>query len=184
MELGFLECGIAQADHLTEDADRLSEWLKQGYHGSMGYMEHHFQKRTDPRKLLEGARSVTVVLQNYQTTESQTDPSAPRISRYAYGKDYHRIMRKKLRSLYAFMEENLGAGIGRVFVDSAPVLERAWGRLAGLGWIGKHSLLLNRRHGSWFFIGVVISDLDLEPDLGLTGAYTFSVVNPVLSIPR
>jgi epoxyqueuosine reductase len=164
VELGFLQCGIAAAGHLAEDAGRLREWLQKGYHGSMGYMENHFEKRSDPRKLVEGARSVTVVLQNYHTTESQADPSAPRISRYAYGKDYHRIMRKKLKSLYAFMEENLGAVSGRVFVDSAPVLERTWGRLAGLGWIGKHSLLLNRRHGSWFFIGVIISDLELPPD--------------------
>jgi epoxyqueuosine reductase len=164
LELGFLQAGMARADHLAEDAARLRDWLERGYHGSMGYMENHFDKRTDPRELVEGARSVVVVLQNYFTGESQLDKTAPRISKYAYGKDYHSLMRKKLRSLFAFMAEKLGAQTGRVFVDSAPVLERAWGRLAGLGWIGKHSLLLNRRFGSWFFIGIIISDLELEPD--------------------
>ena len=164
LELGFLQAGIARTDHLQEDAARLRNWLDKGYHGSMAYMENHFEKRVDPRQLVEGARSVVVVLQNYYTRKKQLDDQAPRISSYAYGKDYHRIMRKKLQSLYAFMEAEIGAHSGRVFVDSAPVLERAWGRLAGLGWIGKHSLLLNRKHGSWFFMGVIITDLDLEPD--------------------
>ena len=164
LELGFLQAGMARADHLAEDAARLREWLDRGYQGSMGYMENHFEKRVDPRKLVEGARSIVVVLQNYFTAESQLDKAAPRISKYALGKDYHRVMRKKLRNLYAFMAEHLGAQTGRIFVDSAPVLERAWGRLAGLGWIGKHSLLLNRRSGSWFFIGIIISDLEIQPD--------------------
>lgn len=127
-------------------------------------MEKHLDRRVDPRLLVEGARSVVVVLQNYFTRERQLDPSAPRISKYAYGKDYHRIVRKKLRLLSAFMDEQIGPHSGRVFVDSAPVMERAWGRLAGLGWIGKHSLLLNRKHGSFFFIGVIITDMQLEPD--------------------
>jgi epoxyqueuosine reductase len=164
IELGFLQCGIARADHLAEDAGRLRDWLDRGRHGTMGYMGNHFEKRVDPRRLLEGTRSVIVVLQNYHTLARQQDELAPRISRYAFGKDYHRIVRKKLKRLNAFMEEHLGAKTGRVFVDSAPVLERAWGRLAGLGWIGKHSLLLNRQHGSWFFIGVILTGLELEPD--------------------
>ncbi len=164
IELGFLQAGIARACHLKEDAARLREWLGMGYHGSMGYMENHLEKRVDPRELVEDARSVVVVLQNYFTRKKQLDDQAPLISKYAYGKDYHRIMRKKLQSLYAYMETDIGAHSGRVFVDSAPVLERAWGRQAGLGWIGKHSLLLNRKHGSWFFIGVIITDLELEPD--------------------
>ncbi len=164
LELGFLQAGIARADHLADDAARLRDWLDRGYHGSMGYMENHFEKRVDPRKLVEGARSVVVVLQNYFTREKQQDESAPRISKYAYGKDYHRIVRKKLHNLYDYMGEHIGAHKGRVFVDSAPVLERAWGRLAGLGWIGKHSLLLSRKHGSWFFIGVIITDLELDAD--------------------
>ncbi len=164
LELGFLQAGIARADHLPQDAQRLNEWLGNAYHGSMAYMENHFEKRVDPRKLVEGARSVVVVLQNYHTREKQLDEQAPCISKYAYGKDYHLIMKKKMQALYAFMNEHVGTHSGRVFVDSAPVLERAWGRLAGLGWIGKHSLLLNRKYGSWFFIGVIISDLELEPD--------------------
>jgi epoxyqueuosine reductase len=164
LELGFLQCGIARADFLGADAHRLRDWLDKGYHGSMRYMENHFEKRVDPRRLAEGARSVIVVLQNYHTRQKQKDVNAPRISRYAYGKDYHRIIRKKGKHLYTFLEEQLGAKAGRVFVDSAPVLERTWGRLAGLGWIGKHSLLLNRLHGSWFFIGVILTDLELEAD--------------------
>jgi len=164
LELGFLQAGIARAVHLREDAERLRDWINNGYHGSMAYMENHFEKRVDPRELVEGAQSIVVVLQNYFTRENQHDEQAPLISKYAYGKDYHRILRKKLQALYAFMEADLGAQSGRVFVDSAPVLERAWGRLAGLGWIGKHSLLLNRNFGSWFFIGVIITDLDLKPD--------------------
>lgn len=164
LELGFLQAGIASADHLEEDASRLRDWLEMGYHGSMYYMENHFEKRVDPRRLFDGARSLVVVLQNYFTRENQHDATAPRISRYAFGKDYHQIVRKKLKSLYAFMESDMGSLSGRVFVDSAPVMERAWGRLAGLGWVGKHSLLLNRNFGSWFFIGVIITDLELEPD--------------------
>ncbi len=164
LELGFLQAGIARADHLVEDASRMRDWLDKGYQGSMGYMENHFKKRVDPRKLVDGARSLVLVLQNYYNSEKQHDDSAPRISKYAYGKDYHRILRKKLKSLHAFMKEHIGVHSGRVFVDSAPVLERAWGRLAGLGWIGKHSLLLNRKYGSWFFIGVIITDMELEPD--------------------
>ena len=163
-ELGFLQAGIARAGLLRKDATRLRDWLDSGYHGTMGYMEDHFEKRVDPRKLVEGARTVVVVLQNYFTRERQLDEQAPVISKYAYGKDYHRIMKKKLRSLSDFMEGQIGAHSGRVFVDSAPVLERTWGRLAGLGWIGKHSLLLSRKFGSWFFIGVIITDLELVPD--------------------
>jgi len=164
LELGFLQAGIARAGHLVEDASRLRDWLDKGYQGSMAYMENHFEKRVDPRELVEGARSVVVVLQNYYTREKQLDEQAPLISKYAYGKDYHRILKKKLQSLYAYMEADIGAFSGRVFVDSAPVMERAWGRLAGLGWIGKHSLLLNRNFGSWFFIGVIITNLELKPD--------------------
>jgi epoxyqueuosine reductase len=164
LELGFLQAGIARADHLREDAARLRVWLDKGYHGTMAYMENHFEKRVDPRQLVEGARSVVVVLQNYYTSENQYDEQSPVISKYAYGKDYHHIVRKKLQSLYAFMDAEIGAFSGRVFVDFAPVLERAWGNMAGLGWIGKHSLLLKRKYGFWFIIGVIITDLDLEPD--------------------
>ncbi len=164
LELDFLDCGIARAETLTEDAPRLKSWLENGFHGEMDYMENHFDKRVDPRKLVEGARSLIVVLQNYHTVQSQADPEAPLISKYAFGKDYHKIVRKKLNKLLNWMQDEFGPISGRAFVDSAPVMERAWGRLAGLGWIGKHSLLLNRKYGSWFFIGVIVSDLELEPD--------------------
>jgi epoxyqueuosine reductase len=164
LELGFLDCGIARANYLSEDSARLRLWLENGYHGEMQYMENHFEKRSDPRRLLDGARSVIVVLQNYHTPEKQLDPTAPRISKYAYGKDYHKIVRKKLRKLQHWMRAEVGPCSGRVFVDSAPVMERAWAFRAGLGWIGKHSLLLNRKYGSWFFLGVIISNLHLEPD--------------------
>ncbi len=164
LELGFLDCGIAPADFLEEDAARLRNWLDNGFHGEMGYMENHFDKRTDPRRLVDGARSVIVVLQNYHTQEKQSDPEAPVISRYAYGKDYHKIIRKKLKKLLSWMQEEFAPVSGRVFVDSSPVMERAWGRVAGLGWIGRHSLLLNRKYGSWFFLGEIICDLELEPD--------------------
>ncbi len=163
-ELDFLDCGIAKADFLETDSEILKSWLDKGYHGEMGYMDNHFDKRTDPRQLVEGARSVIIVLQNYFSTEEQSDSDAPKISKYAYGKDYHKIVRKKLKQLFIWMQEEMGEVSGRVFVDSAPVMERAWGRLGGLGWIGKHSLLLNRKYGSWFFLGVIITDLELQPD--------------------
>jgi len=164
LELDFLDCGIARADSLPDDANRLRSWLDNGYHGEMDYMGNHFEKRTDPRLLVEDARSVVVVLQNYHTTEQQHDPDAPRISRYAYGKDYHKIVKKKLKVLFEWMKEEMGPVQGRFFVDSAPVMERVWAARSGLGWIGKNSLLLNRKFGSWFFLGVIISDLELETD--------------------
>jgi epoxyqueuosine reductase len=163
LELGFLDCGIAPAKELSEDAARLESWLINQYHGDMQYMENHFAKRTDPSLLVEGSRSVIVVLQNYHNPEKQSHPGAPRISKYAYGKDYHKIVQKKLKNLLEFMQRDMGAS-GRCFVDSAPVLERALGRDAGLGWIGKNSLLLNRRNGSLFFIGTIITDLILKYD--------------------
>jgi epoxyqueuosine reductase len=164
IELGFLDCGIALASYLEEDAARLRIWLENGYHGEMAYMENHFGKRTDPRRLVDGARSVIIVLQNYHTDEQQADPGAPRISRYAYGKDYHKFIRKKLDRFRDWIQTEIGLSPSRAFVDSAPVIEKALGREAGLGWIGRHSLLLNRRHGSWFFLGVIVTNLHLEPD--------------------
>ncbi len=164
LELGFLDCGITRAEKLTEESPRLRSWLENQYHGDMRYMENHLEKRLDPVLLSEGAKSVIVVLHNYFTNAKQADPQAPRISKYAYGKDYHRIIRKKLRQLLAAIESETGPVNGRCFVDSAPVLERALGRNAGLGWIGKNSLLLNRKNGSFFFIGVIISDLELQYD--------------------
>ena len=163
-ELGFLDCGITPAKYLAEDSSHLESWLQSHYHGDMHYMHQYFEKRVDPRLLVKGARSVIIVLQNYYTKEEQSHPQAPRVSKYAYGKDYHRIIRKKLKNLLAYLERDMGPVNGRYFVDSAPVLERALGREAGLGWTGKNSLLLNRRNGSYFFIGVLLTDLELEYD--------------------
>ena len=142
----------------------MRQWLDAGYHGTMSYMERYLDKRTDPRMLVENARSVIVVLQNYYTRKVPSDPHAPLISKYAYGRDYHKLMRKKLQRLLVKVQEISGSDSGRVFVDSAPVLERALGRLSGLGWIGKNAMLLSRKYGSFFFIGTVITDMELEYD--------------------
>jgi epoxyqueuosine reductase len=162
LRLGFSACGFSKAEYLPEDAKRLRSWLDNGYHGSMKYMENHFDKRTDPSKLVEGAKSVVSLLLNYYTDERQQDPEAPVISKYAYGTDYHFVMKDKMKSLHRFIQENFGPTEGRVFVDSAPVLDRAWAVRAGLGWIGKHSNLINRDLGSFVFIGELILDMELE----------------------
>ncbi len=162
LRLGFSACGFSKAEFLPEDAERLKKWLAKNHHGSMHYMENHFEKRTDPTQLVEGARSVVSVLLNYYTDERQHDPEAPVISKYAYGTDYHFVMKDKMKSLLSFMNETFGRVAGRVFVDSAPVLDRAWARKAGLGWIGKHSNLINRDLGSFVFIGEIVCDLELE----------------------
>ncbi|MCA1747735.1 MAG: tRNA epoxyqueuosine(34) reductase QueG [Bacteroidales bacterium] len=162
LRLGFSACGFSKAEFLPEDADRLRKWLDNGYHGSMHYMENHFEKRTDPSKLVEGAKSVVSLLMNYYTDERQKDPDAQVISKYAYGIDYHFVMKDKMKSLHRFIQENFGQAEGRVFVDSAPVLDRTWAVKAGLGWIGKNSNLINRDLGSFVFIGELILDLELE----------------------
>jgi len=162
LRLGFSACGFAKAGPLPEDKQRLDNWLQQGYNGSMQYMENHFEKRTDPTKLVEGARSVVSLLLNYYTAKRQEDPNAPVLSKYAYGTDYHFVMKEKMKSLLTFMETHFGQVSGRVFVDSAPVLDRAWARKAGLGWIGKNSNLINRELGSFVFIGEIITDLEME----------------------
>ncbi|MDF1570681.1 MAG: tRNA epoxyqueuosine(34) reductase QueG [Bacteroidales bacterium] len=162
LRLGFSACGFSKAEPLAEDAERLKKWLEDNHHGSMHYMENHFEKRTDPTQLVEGARTVVSLLLNYYTDERQHDPEAPVISKYAYGTDYHFVMKDKMKSLLIFMDAIFGPVTGRVFVDSAPVLDRAWARKAGLGWIGKHSNLINRDLGSFVFIGEIICDLELE----------------------
>jgi len=162
--LGFMACGISKADFLTEEAPRFESWLKQGHHGEMGYMARNFDKRLDPRKLVPGAKSVVSLLYNYFPNQVQEDEAAPKIARYAYGKDYHRVIKDKL---FAFMHEiqtEIGAVEGRVFVDSAPVLEKAWAAKSGLGWIGKNTNLIRKQSGSYFFIAELIIDLDLTPD--------------------
>ena len=163
--LGFLSCGIAKAGFLEEEAPKLEEWLRQGRHGQMKYMENHFDKRLNPTLLVPGAKSVITLLFNYYSEEKQQDASAPKISQYAYGEDYHHVIKQKLRQLLERLRDNIGAIEGRVFVDSAPVMDKAWAQKAGLGWVGKNTNLIAKRTGSFFFIAEIISDLDLPADL-------------------
>ena len=163
-ELGFLGCGIVPAGFLAEEEPHLHTWLTRGMHGEMGYMERNLEKRLDPCLLIENARTVIVVLQNYYTPAEPFDQEAPILSKYAYGTDYHFVMKNKLRLLLEFIHTEISHCNGRPFVDSAPVLERAWARRAGLGWIGKHSNLISLVHGSFFFIGELIIDIELPYD--------------------
>lgn len=162
-ELGFSFCGISKAGFLEEEAPKLEEWLSRGYQGKMGYLENHFEKRLDPTKLVPGAKSVVSLIYNYYP---ETDhANAPyRVAKYAYGQDYHFVIKDKLKEYMHRLQEEIGAVEGRVFVDSAPVHERAWAAKSGLGWVGKNSLLLNRQMGSFFFLAELIIDLELEPD--------------------
>ena len=166
--LGFLSCGISNAGFLEDEAPRLEQWLRQGHHGSMSYMERNFDKRLDPTKLVPGAKSVVSLLYNYFPKESQLDKSAPKISKYAYGKDYHTVIKDKLFELMHLLQEEVGEIHGRVFVDSAPVLDKAWAAKAGLGWIGKHTNLISKQAGSFYFIAELIMDLSLEQDAPVT----------------
>lgn len=162
--LGFLSCGIAKADFLEEEAPRLEQWLRQSHHGSMGYMERHFDKRLDPRRLVPGAKSVVSLLLNYHTDKTQVDPKAPKISTYAYGTDYHFVLKEKLKKLMQLIHTEIGEVNGRVFVDSAPVMDKAWAAKSGLGWIGKNTNLISKKMGSFFFIAELIIDLELDYD--------------------
>ncbi|MCB0754658.1 MAG: tRNA epoxyqueuosine(34) reductase QueG [Flavobacteriales bacterium] len=162
--LGFLQCGISKADFLEQEAPRLEKWLNANMHGQMGYMANHFDQRLDPRKLVDGAKSIITVLLNYYPSETQKDPEAPKISKYAYGNDYHHVIKGKLRELVNFINEEIGEVGGRAFVDSAPVMDKAWAAKAGLGWIGKNTNLINSKAGSFFFIGELILDIELQPD--------------------
>lgn len=162
-DLGFFYCGISRADFLEEEAPRLEQWLKKERHGKMGYMENHFDKRLDPRLLVDGAKSVVSLLLNYYPEKLQTE-AAPKLSKYAYGEDYHDVIRDKLRELMAWIHEHIGEVNGRVFVDSAPVMDKVWAKKSGLGWVGKNSNLIHPKHGSFFFIAELIIDLELEPD--------------------
>ena len=168
-ELGFLDCGIARAGKLEEDGTRLDSWLNEKKHAGMSYMERNIHERKDPRMLVEGARSIVLVLLNYFPNYFQKLRDAPVISKYAYSNDYHFVMKSKLNTLLDFIKLDTPGALGRVFVDSAPVMERAWAREAGLGWIGKNSLLLNKHHGSFFFIGEVIIDQELSYDAPTSG---------------
>lgn len=165
--LGFLSCGISQATFLEEEAPRLETWLKKGMQGQMSYMENHFDKRLDPRLLVDGAKSVISLLLNYYPETNQTD-NTYKISKYAYGQDYHHVIKSKLKQLQEFISEEIGEVNGRAFVDSAPVLDKAWAAKSGLGWMGKHSNLLTQQAGSFYFIAELIVDLDLEYDSPVT----------------
>ncbi len=162
LELGFADCGFSRAEALPEDAARLKEWLAGDHHARMGYMANHFEKRTDPTLLVEGANTVISLLFNYFSDRLQEDPDAPVLSKYAYGRDYHFVMKERMHLLFEFIKEHRSEAAGRVFVDSAPVLDRAWAKRAGLGWIGKNSNLISRNAGSFFFIGEIILNLPLE----------------------
>ncbi len=165
--LGFLSCGISKAEFLEEEAPRLESWLNKNMHGEMGYMENHFDKRLDPRLLVDGAKSVISLLLNYYPQQSQNEDSY-KLSKYAYGQDYHHVIKAKLKTLQEFITQEIGDVNGRAFVDSAPVLDKAWAAKSGLGWIGKHSNLLTQQVGSFYFIAELIVDLDLEYDSRVT----------------
>ncbi|MEO7310583.1 MAG: tRNA epoxyqueuosine(34) reductase QueG [Chitinophagaceae bacterium] len=161
--LGFEFCGIAKAVQLEDDARRLEAWLNKGMHGTMQYMANHFDQRTNPSKLVPGAKSVITLLLNYYPAQSQNTADV-KISKYAYGTDYHIVIRAKLRQFLQLLKENIGDIQGRGFVDSAPVLERSWATRSGLGWIGKNGNLISKQSGSFFFIATLITDLELETD--------------------
>lgn len=163
--LGFDACGVSAARRLDEEAQRLDSWLSSGMNGSMGWMERNFEKRIDPTKLVDGARSVISVVESYyQPHEHRGGPDSAKISRYAWGDDYHDVLKEKLFALYNWLDEEVGGISGRAFVDSAPVMDKVWASRAGLGWIGKHTNVLSRSMGSYFFIGELIVDVDLDTD--------------------
>lgn len=164
LRLGFSHCGFSKAEFLKEEAPRLEQWLLQNMHGKMAYMEKHFDKRLDPTKLVPDAKSIISLLLNYFPAEEQQDKTAPKISRYAFGRDYHFVIKDKLAQLFQFIHDKIGKAEGRVFVDSAPVLDKAWAKRSGLGWTGKNTNLINPKAGSYFFIAELIVDLELEYD--------------------
>ena len=165
--LGFMSCGISKAEFLEQEAPRLENWLNQNMHGEMSYMENHFDKRLDPTKLVDGSKSVVSLLLNYYPSELQREDSF-KISKYAYGTDYHFVIKEKLKLLLQFIQQEIGEVAGRAFVDSAPVLDKAWAAKSGLGWIGKNSNLLTKQVGSFYFIAELIVDLELDYDTPVT----------------
>lgn len=166
-ELGFLSCGMSKAEFLEDEAPRLEKWLQQNMHGEMKYMENHFDKRLDPTKLVEGSKSVVSLLYNYYPQKLQKEDTY-QVSKYAYGRDYHFVIKDKLKDLMQFIQQEIGEVHGRAFVDSAPVLDKAWAKRSGLGWVGKHSNLLTKQVGSFYFIAELIIDLDLAYDTPVT----------------
>lgn len=162
--MGFAYCGISRAGFLEEEADHLDTWLRRGYQGKMSYLENHHDMRLDPTKLVPGAKSVVSLVYNYYPKSDLAREGEPKVAKYAYGEDYHFVIREKLKELLAEIRDNVGEVNGRAFVDSAPVMERAWAARSGVGWIGKNSLLLNRTMGSFFFLAELIIDLELACD--------------------
>jgi len=167
LRLGFLSCGISKAGFLEEEAPRLESWLKNNFHGEMKYMENHFDKRLDPRLLVDDAKSVISLSYNYYPEKLQ-DEDSYKIAKYAYGQDYHHVIKAKLKELSIFIKEKVGDVQGRAFVDSAPVMERSWAKKAGLGWEGKHSLVLQKQQGSFFFLSELVIDMELDYDTPMT----------------
>jgi len=165
--LGFMSCGISKAEFLEEEAPRLESWLQQNMHGEMSYMENHFDKRLDPTKLVDGSKSVISLLLNYYPEAKQSE-NTYKLSKYAYGTDYHFVIKDKLKHLLKLIQNEIGEVEGRAFVDSAPVLDKAWAAKSGLGWIGKNSNLLTKQVGSFYFIAELIVDLELEYDSPVT----------------
>jgi epoxyqueuosine reductase len=163
-ELGFFFTGFSKAQFLEDEARQLEKWLKAQHHGKMSYMENHFDKRVDPRKLFDGAKTVISLALNYFPEEEIFDENQPKISKYAYGEDYHFVIKDKLKTLLQAMQDTFGEINGRAFVDSAPVLDKAWAKRSGLGWMGKHTNIITRSHGSFFFIAELIIDVVIEPD--------------------
>lgn len=183
IRLGFAQCGISKAEFLEEEAPRLENWLRNGLHGSMGYMENHFDKRLDPRMLVEGAKSVISLSLNYYPAEEQVDSNAPKLSKYAYGMDYHLVIKDKLKKLLEYIQQHIGEVNGRAFTDSAPVLDRAWAKKSGLGWAGKNSNLISKKLGSFFFLAELIVDLELEYDHNIQSDHCGSCTRCIDSCP-
>ena len=167
LEEGFSYCGIAKAEKLNEEAALLEKWLQQGRHGKMQYMENHFDMRTDPALLVPGAKSVISLMFNYYSEKKQGDPSAPVLSKYAYGKDYHDVIRDKLKAIVEKIRKEIGDFHARIFVDSAPVLEKAWAKKSGIGWQGKNTNVIHPKSGSFFFLAEIICDLELKYDTAM-----------------
>ena len=167
-KFGFQSCGISKAEFLVEDAPRLETWLNKGYHGEMKYMENHFDKRLNPTLLVDGAKSVISLSYNYFPKVKIDEINNFKISKYAYGEDYHEVIKDILKNMVAEIQEEIGEFGFRVFVDSAPVLEKAWARKSGLGWVGKNANLITKKHGSFYFLAEIICDLELEYDLAVT----------------
>jgi len=181
-QMGFDYCGIAKAEKLDDDARRLESWLKNGLNGSMQYMENYFDLRTDPRLLFPGAKSVITLLKNYYPSQQQKE-DAPKVSKYAYGNDYHEVIKKQLKDFLLHIQQQIGEVNGRGFVDSAPVLERAWAVKSGLGWVGKNGNIITKGNGSYFFIATLIVDLELLYDSPFTKDYCGSCRNCIDACP-